>query len=192
MNEFKSYFTRHSREFKDLFTDLSKEAKQTASEKGKYDSSHEKDEKKYSGKSSLYFFFLFFAFPIYSVFSSLLSASWILLLLAGLLFVCFVVAGILTLKLAIRYKQLTQKGVDEKEQLDGLKNYLLHFSKIQEKDVPALILWEKYLVYATVFGIADRVLEQLKIVYPEMLDENYMLAPNYTNLYFIAHSPNTS
>ena len=55
-----------------------------------------------------------------------------------------------------------------------------------------VILWEKYLVYATVFGIADRVLEQLKIVYPEMLDENYMLAHNYTYLYFMAHSPNTS
>ena len=192
MNEFKSYFTRHSREFKDLFTDLSKEARKTASEKGKYDSSHEEDEKKYTGRSSLYFFFVFFALPFSSVFSTLLSASWVLLLLAGLLLVCFVIAGILTLRLAIRYKQLTQKGVDEKEQLDGLRNYLLHFSKIQEKDVPALILWEKYLVYATVFGIADKVLEQLKVVYPEMLDENYMLAHNYTYLYFMAHSPNTS
>ena len=85
MNEFKSYFTRHSREFKDLFTDLSKEARKTASEKGKYDSSHEEDEKKYTGRSSLYFFFVFFALPFSSVFSTLLSASWVLLLLAGLL-----------------------------------------------------------------------------------------------------------
>ena len=44
---------------------------------------------------------------------------------------------------------------------------------IKDKEVPELVLWEKYLVYATVFGISERVLKQLKIVYPQIADPNY-------------------
>lgn len=192
MEEFKNYFTRHTTEFKNLFTNLYKEAKEIACQKGKYDTTHEKEESKYATKRGLYFFLVFFLFPLAFMFISLFQASWLLLVLGILLTACFFIAGIFTLLLSNRYRQLTQKGVDEKEQLNALKNYLLHFSKIQEKDVPSLVLWEKYLVYATIFGIADKVLEQLKVVYPEMLDENYMLAHHYTYLYFMAHSPNTS
>ena len=192
MDEFKSYFTRHTTEFKLLFTNLYKEAKKTASEKGKYDNSHKKEESQYASKSGLYFFLVFFSLPFASVFISLFQASVLLLILGILIVICSLLAGIFTTILSNRYRQLTQKGVDEKEQLDALKNYLLHFSKITEKDIPSLVLWEKYLVYATVFGIANKVLEQLKVVYPEMMDESYMLAHHYTYLYFIAHSPNTN
>lgn len=46
------------------------------------------------------------------------------------------------------------------------------------------MLWEKYLVYATVFGISEKVLKQLKVVYPQISDEQYM-ANGYTYLYLI-------
>lgn len=48
------------------------------------------------------------------------------------------------------------------------------FSMLDQREVPELVLWEKYLVYATAFGIADKVLKQLKIKFPELQDENYM------------------
>ena len=35
------------------------------------------------------------------------------------------------------------------------------------------MLWEKYLVYATAFGIADKVIKQLKVRYPEMANNDY-------------------
>ena len=44
------------------------------------------------------------------------------------------------------------------------------FSYLNEKEVPQLVLWEKYLVFATAFGIADKVLKQLKVKYPELND----------------------
>ena len=34
------------------------------------------------------------------------------------------------------------------------------------------MLWEKYLVFATAFGISEKVLKQLKVVYPEITDMN--------------------
>ena len=34
-----------------------------------------------------------------------------------------------------------------------------------------IVLWEKFLVYATVFGISEKVIKQLKVVHPEMFEE---------------------
>lgn len=59
------------------------------------------------------------------------------------------------------------------------------FSLLKEKEVPELVLWEKYLVYATVFGISQRVLKQLKIIYPEILDVEYMNSHGYTYMYLM-------
>ena len=35
------------------------------------------------------------------------------------------------------------------------------------------------------FGIADKVLKQLKVKYPELSDENYMIAHGYTYMYMM-------
>ena len=68
---------------------------------------------------------------------------------------------------------LTQKGRQEKEEWNALINYMKDFSTFDEKGVPDLILWEKYLVYATTFGIADQVINQMKAKYPEVFVEEY-------------------
>ena len=59
------------------------------------------------------------------------------------------------------------------------------FSLMKEKEVPELVLWEKYLVYATVFVISEKVLKQLKVVYPQLTDEQYMNSYGYTYLYLM-------
>ncbi len=59
------------------------------------------------------------------------------------------------------------------------------FSLMKEKEVPELILWEKYLVYATAFGISEKVLKQLKIVYPQLSDEEYLNTHGYTYMYLM-------
>lgn len=68
----------------------------------------------------------------------------------------------------LRLDQLTQKGIDEAEMWKGLKHYMEDFSMLDKREVPEITLWEKYLVYATAFGIADKVLKQLKTVYPNL------------------------
>lgn len=72
-----------------------------------------------------------------------------------------------------RYNGLTQKGVDRREEWKGLKRYMENFSMLDEREVPELVLWEKYLVYATAFGIAEKVLKQLKVKYPELTEDAY-------------------
>lgn len=80
--------------------------------------------------------------------------------------IIFVIDAIMCGKIAKRLNVLTQKGIDLKEQWKGLKKYMEDFSMLDKREVPELVIWEKYLVYATVFGIADKVIKQLKMVYP--------------------------
>lgn len=71
---------------------------------------------------------------------------------------------------------LTENGMKEKSEWKALKKYMEDYSLLNEKEVPDIVLWEKYLVYATTFGISKKIINQLKTVHPEMFmnqSENY-------------------
>ena len=93
---------------------------------------------------------------------------------------------ITSLVAAKRLNALTQKGIDEKEKWDGLKKFMLDFSLLDEKDIPDLNLWEKYLVYATVFGIAEKVIKQLKVKFPELQNDEYF-RNHYAGMYYCSY-----
>ena len=80
--------------------------------------------------------------------------------------------------IAKRTCEYTQEGLDAKTQWKGLKKYMEEFSLLKEREVPELALWEQFMVYATSFGIAKKVMKQLKEVYPELQDEEF--ARQYT------------
>lgn len=104
----------------------------------------------------------------------------------GPLVILEIIYLIILCKIQGKINVYTQKGIDEVAQWKGLKKYMEEFSLLKEKEVPQLVLWEKFLVYATVFGIAEKVLKQLKIVYPNM--EETVDMNNYACLYFATHS----
>ena len=79
---------------------------------------------------------------------------------------------ILNIKITTSFNGFTQKGINEQEQWKAFKKYMEDFSYLNEKEVPELVLWEKYLVYATAFGIAGKVLKQLKVKYPELNNQD--------------------
>lgn len=65
--------------------------------------------------------------------------------------------------------------------LAGLKKYLIEFSKMSEKQPIEVHLWEYYLIYAQIFGIAKEVSKQFKDLYPELLQQsNYQF--DYTDV----------
>ena len=73
---------------------------------------------------------------------------------------------ILCKKIEKRLNILTQKGIDKQTEWKGLKTFMEEFSMLDKREVPELVVWEKYLVYATAMGVADKVIKQLKMVYP--------------------------
>lgn len=66
-------------------------------------------------------------------------------------------------KIADKYILLTQFGEDEYVKWRGLYNFLSSETLMNERTVVELPLWEQYLVYATAFGISDKVIKAMKI-----------------------------
>lgn len=46
----------------------------------------------------------------------------------------------------------------------AFKKYLVEFSNLKEHDVPSIVLWEHYLVYAVSLGVAKKVIDHLKLI----------------------------
>ena len=80
--------------------------------------------------------------------------------------VCIIVGKYLKLK-SYKYVFLTEYGEQEYNKWRGLYNFLKSDTLINERSFVELPLWEKYLVYATAFGISEKVIEAIKIRCPE-------------------------
>lgn len=101
-----------------------------------------------------------------------------------LLFILDIIFGTLATN---RIDAYTQQGIDEQEKWKAFKKFMEDFSLLNEKEIPDIAVWEQYLVYATAFGIAEKVLKQLKVVYPEYMDSNEF-ANRYATMYLLTHT----
>ena len=52
---------------------------------------------------------------------------------------------------------LTKEGKEEQLKLVELKNYINDYSLIRNRDLESVIIWDKYLAYATAFGIPNKI-----------------------------------
>lgn len=60
------------------------------------------------------------------------------------------------------------------KEMAGLKKFLNEFSNIKERESIEVNLWEEYLMYAQIFGIAKKVAKEFKKLYPDIItDEAY-------------------
>lgn len=66
-----------------------------------------------------------------------------------------------------RMTDLTERGREQWRELVGYKRYLLDFSLLSERKVTETFLWQECMVYAALLGIAERVLEQVRGMYPD-------------------------
>ena len=75
--------------------------------------------------------------------------------------------------------------MQEAEQMAGLKNFLKEFSLIKEREPIEVNLWDEYLMFAQIFGIADQVASQFKRLYPEVLDSMNEYGFDYDDIIFV-------
>ena len=54
--------------------------------------------------------------------------------------------------------------IEDYSRLNSLKNKIENYSIMKDKDINEIILWEKYLSYAISFGIADLIVDRVKII----------------------------
>ena len=65
----------------------------------------------------------------------------------------------------------------------GLKKYLNDYTLISEREAPDVVLFEDYLIFAQMFGIADKVAENFKKLYPDLITETNFYS--YDNINFV-------
>jgi len=82
-------------------------------------------------------------------------------------------------------KSLTEQGKLQFDEILGLKRFLLDFSLIHERGMEETVIWQDYMIYAFLLGIADKVAPQIKEMYPEVLPqvEQFEQYVTYTGYY---------
>ena len=187
----KKYYSKYSR----CINNMVNEARESIYRQKLVDKANKKAYRKAVNAKSIYSFlilgvqFIIIAFligllPIFnkayiSMFGLGFAYNFIIVALILLPFI-----STLLIKLKFRSKTqnkiavLTQEGTEEQEQWKALAKFLKEFSLIKEREVPELAIWEKYLVYATAFGIAEKAIEQMKAKYPEIFVEEYWKEEN--------------
>lgn len=168
VKELEKYISKHSEKIQKLQVTIHDDVSKNMEKYGYYDKAEYKKYNDYIGKTVLY------------------SVLGIFVLPTIILSIVLIINAIYCGKIANRINILTQAGVDQKEMWKGLKKYMEDFSLLKEREVPELVLWEKFLVFATAFGISDKVLKQLKIVYPDIDQMSNMNTTAY--MYFMYHS----
>lgn len=71
---------------------------------------------------------------------------------------------------------------EDVRQLFGLRKFLKEFTLLDERGVDEAKLWKDYMVYATLFGIADRVIKEMKKVNPEYFNMDQVASQMADNM----------
>ncbi len=178
MKGLEKYIKNHTDKLTSLETKFEEISKDEANNKGKFDKKIADKAGIYIAKLTGYIFLLAVSFM-----ATMMSIGFTADIVNEKLIDCCLISGLFAIIITIRniilnskliksFNGFTQKGVNEQEEWRAFKKYMEDFSYLNEKEVPELVLWEKYLVYATAFGIADKVLKQLKVKYPELNNQD--------------------
>ena len=72
----------------------------------------------------------------------------------------------------IEVKKVSPELYEDAVNLRGLRNFLLDYSLIPEREYLEVHIWEEYLILAQLLGIADRVEVQFSKLYPQFKEES--------------------
>ena len=93
-----------------------------------------------------------------------LDLSWL-----GIIIIILMIALII---FVITRKFYTKKGAEHYVKWMAYKKFLEDFSRFNEKELPEVTLWDKYLVYAVVLDCADKLSKEMELKMPNMDTSN--------------------
>lgn len=77
--------------------------------------------------------------------------------------IIMIILGIIGLIYFITFIKRTKKGNDDYVKWNALKRFMTDFGNMDDKQLPEITLWEKYLVYAVSLGCAEKLAKSMKI-----------------------------
>ncbi len=86
-----------------------------------------------------------------------------------------VIQAIILLIFSVRLKRRTAYGNEQHAMWRAFKNFLKDFSNLEKAEMPSIVMWEHYLVYAISLGVAKEVIRQLPLVFTDTdLQNNHL------------------
>jgi len=79
-------------------------------------------------------------------------------------------AGLVSLFYFICFSKRTTKGNEHYLKWKALKKFMKDFGRMDKKELPEIVLWEKYLVYAVSLGCADTLAKTMQLRIAEFSD----------------------
>ncbi|MDR5659687.1 DUF2207 domain-containing protein [Serpentinicella sp. ANB-PHB4] len=86
--------------------------------------------------------------------------------------IALIASGVIVLIVGITIHRRSPKGEEDYVRWMAFKKFLLHFSEMERHELPSLVIWEHYMVYAVTLGVAKEVMKQLQVVFPNLTDGN--------------------
>lgn len=90
-----------------------------------------------------------------------------------LLGVGLIISGIITVILPLFFRRRTPSGQEQYAKWKAFRRFLEDFSQMETHEIPSLVIWEHFLVYAVTLGVAKEVIKQLQVVFPNLEDNGY-------------------
>lgn len=117
-------------------------------------------------------------YSVYCVMSMIIG--FVIIFVTSIIGILLVILSIVTLCYLSAFYRRTKEGNEEYHKWLGLKKFMKDFGNFKEKELPEIVLWEKYLVYAVVFGCASELAKTMEIKVKELQNvKGYTYDPIY-------------
>ncbi len=99
--------------------------------------------------------------------------------------VALIIQGVIMFIFSVRLNRRTAYGNEQNAMWMAFKTFLKEFSHLDKAEIPSIVIWEHYLVYAISLGVAKEVIKQLPLVFTDTDLQNthltYMYGYRYNN-----------
>ncbi len=82
-------------------------------------------------------------------------------------FIALIIFSLILFIYSLTIRKRSRDGALQFKKWKAFRRFLTHFSRIDRAELPSVILWEHYLVYAITLGVAKEVISQLRLVFRE-------------------------
>lgn len=100
------------------------------------------------------------------------------IIMFGIIFILLIIYLIEIAIIIQKSSILTDKGKVERARIKGLSKYLNDYSLIEDRKTIEKVLWEEFLVYAIIFGISKKVIDEFKNIYSEIVYKDFSYEEN--------------
>lgn len=91
--------------------------------------------------------------------------------------------GVILFAISCFMDKKTHRGAEVFAKCKALENWLVNFTAIDERPPTDVKVWGVFMVYAFIFGVADKVLKELRMTVPQVFDDAFYAGGGYVPWY---------